>query len=589
MAVRKTLNAPTFESSHRLGYASGPISCAGMHTMPLFQPWLLAALCGLSGIAQACPNWSAERAKAELNQLAEQLANWDRAYHRDGHSPIADELYDQAREHFNRWQTCFAEQAPPEPQPLAGLAGPVAHPVVQTGLGKLADDELDAWLARREAVWIQPKVDGVAVTLVYRAGRLQQAISRGDGRHGQDWTPKVRGLSAVPAQLPEALDAVLQGELYWRLPGHVQAERGGQGARARVAGLLARQDLEPEDAAGIGLFVWDWPDGPAVLPERLTALGRLGFTDSAALGQRVTNAGEARQWRDHWFRSALPFATDGVVLRQANPPPAQHWQARAPSWAAAWKYPVRQALGEVRAVEFRIGRSGRITPLLHLQPVRLDDRIVRKVSAGSLPRWRTLDIRPGDQVAIGLAGGSIPRLEGVVWRSPQREAVFVPDAGAYHPLSCWQPMPGCAEQFQARLEWLAGRQGLDLPGLGPGSWRVLLESGQLDQGLLAWLTLTPEKLETLPGVRVKPLIDGAALARQRSFARWLSALGMPPGIELDETDDWPRLASRSEDQWRQQAGQGPQRARQAHAFFQHPSVRALAAQLAALGIDGFVD
>lgn len=555
--------------------------------MPLFQPWLLAVLCGLSGIAQACPNWSAERAGAELNQLAEQLANWDRAYHRDGHSPIADELYDQARERFDAWRTCFAEQAPAAPQPLAGLAGPVAHPVAQTGLGKLADDELGAWLARRESVWMQPKVDGVAVTLVYRAGRLQQAISRGDGRHGQDWTAKVRGLPAVPAQLPEALDALLQGELYWRLPGHVQAERGGQGARARVAGLLARQRLEPEDAAGIGLFVWDWPDGPATLPERLAALGHLGFTDSAALAQRVAAAGEARHWREHWFRSALPFATDGVVLRQANPPPAQHWKARAPSWATAWKYPVRQALGEVRAVEFRIGRSGRITPLLHLQPVRLDDRIVRKVSAGSLPRWRALDIRPGDQVAIGLAGGSIPRLESVVWRSPQREAVSVPDAGAYHPLSCWQPMPGCAEQFQARLEWLAGRQGLGLPGLGPGTWRALLESGLLEQGLLAWMQLTPDQLSQVPGLRSQPLLEGAEQARHRPLERWLSALGLPPGIRLAAGDDWRRLSGRSAEQWRRQAGLGAQRAHQVQRFFQHPAVQALAAQLGEAGIPGF--
>src|SRR5699024_1415378 len=152
---------------------------------PFLRP-LLAALSLCMPLAQACPDWSVERAKAELHQLADQLAQWDSAYHRDGRSPIADELYDQASQRFARWRDCFPEQAPPAPRPLAGLAGPVAHPVPQTGLSKLADDEIEGWLARREAVWIQPKVDGVAVTLVYRAGQLAQAISRGDGRHGQD-------------------------------------------------------------------------------------------------------------------------------------------------------------------------------------------------------------------------------------------------------------------------------------------------------------------------------------------------------------------------------------------------------------------
>lgn len=551
------------------------------------HPLLLAALCGWCGVAPACPAWSPERASAELTRLATQLADWDIAYHRDGHSPIADELYDQARQRFAQWRACFPRQAPAAPAPLAGLGGEVAHPVAQTGLGKLADDELDAWLQRRPAVWIQPKVDGVAVTLVYRAGRLTRAISRGDGRHGQDWTSRVSALPAVPTRLPEAFDAVLQGELYWRRDAHIQAEHGGRGDRARVAGLLARHTLTPGEAAGIGLFVWDWPDGPAELAQRLAGLARLGFADSAAFSHPLRDADAARHWRERWFRGALPFASDGVVLRQADRPTGRHWQARPPSWAVAWKYPPRQALAEVRSVQFRVGRSGRITPLLHLEPTRLDDRTLRTVSVGSLARWEALDIRPGDQIAVALAGGAIPRLQAVVWRSPQREAVPVPDAAAHHALSCWQPTPGCAGQFLARLEWLSSPQGLDLPGLGPGSWRALLEAGRLEAGLLAWLSLTPAELAALPGVRVQPLLTGADLARQRAFARWLTALGAPPGVLAQEGDDWPRLAARSAQEWQRQPGLGPQQARRAHAFFQHPPVRALAAQLAGLGVEGF--
>lgn len=553
-------------------------------------PLLLAALCGLCGVTHACPTWSPERAATELARLAEQLAAWDTAYHRDGRSLIADELYDQARQRFATWQACFPRQARAAPEPLADLAdlaGMMAHPVAQTGLGKLADDELADWLRRREAVWIQPKVDGVAVTLVYRAGQLAQAISRGDGRHGQDWTARARALPSVPNQLPEPLDAVLQGELYWRLDAHVQAEHGGQGARAKVAGLLARQALSPEEAAGIGLFVWDWPDGPSNLPERMARLAQLGFADSAALTQPIRSGDEARHWRNTWFHAALPFATDGVVLRQADRPAGTHWQARPPSWAVAWKYPVRQALAEVRTVEFRVGRSGRITPLLHLWPTRLDDRTVRTVSAGSLPRWQALDIRPGDQVAVGLAGGSIPRLQSVVWRSPHRQVVTPPEAAAYHPLSCWRPTPGCGGQFLSRLDWLSSRQGLDLPGLGPGTWQALLDSGRLDEGLLAWLSLTPTELDALPGLRAKPLLDGAALARQRSFARWLDALGVPPGVRVQAEDDWGSLAGRSTQAWTRQLGLGMRQAARVHDFFRHAEVQALAARLGELGVAGF--
>ena len=163
----------------------------------------------------ACPPWSAERARSEIGELTQRLAAWDDAYHRRGLAPIDDELYDQARARLQQWQQCFAAQNAPSPSPLAKAGGPLLHPVAQTGLAKLADvAELRAWMAARDDLWIQPKVDGVAVTLVYRDGRLRQAISRGDGRSGQDWTARARQLPAIPTQLPRRDEVFLQGELY---------------------------------------------------------------------------------------------------------------------------------------------------------------------------------------------------------------------------------------------------------------------------------------------------------------------------------------------------------------------------------------
>jgi DNA ligase (NAD+) len=436
---------------------------------------------------------------------------------------------------------------------------------------------------------VQPKVDGVAVTLQYRGGRLQRAISRGDGRSGQDWTAQVRALPGVPQRLAEPRDVLLQGELYWRLVGHVQAENGGAGARSRVAGVLARRQIAAEEAAQIGLLVWDWPDGPADMPTRLADLRRLGFADSVSYSQPVAELADVERWRAHWYRQPLPFATDGVVLRQGRRPSAERWAARPPSWAVAWKYPLRRALAEVRAVEFRIGRSGRITPLLHLAPVMLDGRRISRVSAGSLRRWQALDIRPGDQVAIALAGAVIPRLEQVVWRSIQRAELAVPDPAGYHPLSCWRPTPGCQQQFRARLEWLAGKQGLGLSDLGPGTWQALLDAGALG-GLLDWLDLSAQHVHGLPGFgvrRAERLQASVALARQRDFRRWLTALGVPAGIVATLADDWQSLARRSLDDWRRQPGLGPAGAQQLHGFFQHPEVQALAAQLRAAGVVGF--
>ncbi|MNQ32273.1 DNA ligase B [compost metagenome] len=551
---------------------------------------LLLIVVALDARAGPCPDWPEAQATQEITALGAQIAAWDQAYHRQGVSLVADELYDQARAQLEQWRSCFAGIGPPPADPLSGSAGRIAHPVAQTGLHKLADNAaVRDWMATREDLWIQPKVDGVAVTLVYRAGHLQQAISRGDGRHGQDWTARTRRLPAIPQHLPTPLDLTLQGELYWRLPAHVQAEAGGLGARGRVAGLLARHNLDDEQAANIGLFVWDWPDGPSGMRERLQRLDALGFADSLRLSQPIGDFNQASHWRQHWYRSALPFASDGVVLRQGSRPPAQRWQAAPPHWAAAWKYPLSQALAVVQAVDFRIGRSGRITPVLRLQPISLDERRIEYVSLGSLQRWRSLDIGPGDQVAIQLAGLTIPHLDNVVWRSPHRPVVQAPQPDDYHALSCWRATPACVSQFRARLAWLSGKQGLALPGVGPGTWDKLLQAQQLD-GLLDWLKLSAVQLGEVPGLgplSASKLEQSFALARQRPFADWLRALGLPPSGAAPLADNWDELAQRSRAQWQRQPGIGPSRAAQLQAFFQHPEVRALRERLRQAGVAGF--
>lgn len=537
----------------------------------------------------ACPAWPAERAAREVQALAARIADWDAAYHRDGQALVEDALYDQARARLDAWNRCFPATAR-TPAPLAAAAGTLAHPVPHTGLAKLEDQAaLEAWVAGQDDLWVQPKVDGVAVSLVYQDGALAQAISRGDGRHGQDWTASARQIAAIPATLDSGPGRLLlQGELYWRIDGHVQAEAGGAGARGKVAGLLARQSLNRADGERIGLFVWDWPEGPADMPARLAELRRLGF-DSPAYTHAVRQADDVARWREHWYRQPLPFASDGIVVRHGARPPAARWQAEPPHWAVAWKYLAAQALAEVRTVEFRIGRSGRITPLLHLEPLQLDGRRIARVSVGSFKRWRQLDVRPGDQIAVRLAGLSIPRLDGVAWQTSERVALNVPDPARHHPLSCWQARePGCVEQFHARLVWLGGRQGLALAGIGPGTWQTLQEGGLL-VGLLDWLALSEAQLAELPGFgarRAAQVWRSLQAARQRPFERWLGALGLPPSGKARLAGDWATLAARAPADW-QAAGASHVQAGRLQAFFAHPEVGELRRRLQAAGVAGF--
>jgi len=537
-----------------------------------------------------CPSWGTAHASRQISALQVQISQWDDRYHRQGISAVADELYDQTRLRLEHWRQCFPAASSTSADPLATAGGPVPHPIAHTGVGKHAEQAtVAAWLKGRDEVWVQPKVDGVAVSVVYRSGRLHQLISRGDGTAGLDWTLAARSIAAIPATLPRPVDLVLQGELYWRYDGHVQASAGSDNARSKVAGLMARKTLTAEQGVDLGLFVWDWPEGPATLPERLAGLQALGFAEPAAYSQPIASVEDASRWREHWYNSPLPFASDGLILRQSRRPPATRWQAKVPYWIAAWKYPYAQALAEVRDVTFSIGRSGRITPILELLPVRLDDRTVRRVSSGSLARWQTLDIRPGDHVAIDLAGLTIPRLNSVVWRNPDRIDVAAPAPDDYHALSCWRPESGCDGQFRARLTWLSGKQGLNLPHVGPGTWSRLIEQGHVD-GLLGWLNLAPSHLLDMPGMGQRSrerLLGSFTLARERDFGQWLKALGVPGAPKLGPGDDWQTLAARDNTQWQEQPGIGATRAAQLSAFFRHPEVVQLAEQLGAAGVHGF--
>lgn len=556
--------------------------------------WLLLAICAASriGLAADCPAWTPAQAKEEMAALHDRLDGWNHAYRVDGQSPVDDAVYDQSQQRLAHWRHCFPAQAPAELAHLADATGRVRSPVAQTGLAKLADAAAIAdWMQARgnRDLWVQPKADGVAVTLLYLDGQLRQATSRGDGLHGSDWTAMAGVIAAIPKQLPNAPErVVLQGELYWRLPDHVQAEDGAANARSAVAGALARDTLDAESAAHIGLFVWDWPTGPSDMLSRLAGLKAMGFADSADLSHPVSGIDDVRRWREQWYRHAMPFAADGTVVRQGHRPEASSWRAAPPDWAVAWKYPAASALAEVRAVDFNVGRTGRITPVLELEPVQLDDHRVQRVNVGSLQRWRDMDIRPGDQVEIVLAGLTIPRLQSVAWRAQRRVPVVAPDPAAHDPLSCWSLTDGCERQFHARLVWLGGRQGLQLKGLGADTWQALIDAG-LIHGLLDWMSLTPAQLSAVPGIgraRGEALTATFAEARKRSFVRWLAALGTPTSLATDPAD-WAALSRRGAHDWQALAGIGAGRANQLVAFFACDEVRTQALRLHDARVQGF--
>lgn len=308
---------------------------------------MLLAVSPARGDTDACDGRSSEQLQHDLDRLSSRLQRWADAYYRHGTRLVEDGVYEAARRRQARWRQCLGLAAPAT-QPHAPTDGHIRHPVVQTGLTKADSRRTVAeWLRARQdqELWIQPKVDGVAVTLLYEQGRLSAAISRGDGVRGQDWLPQAQVIAAIPERLPDAPPrVVLQGELYHQRPGHVQSRDGTDGARAAISGLMARDTLDAEAAKHIGLFVWDWPDGPADMTARLEQLAAWGFDDARRDTRRVRSLRDVVQQRQSWYRHPLPFASDGIVLRQGRRPAAATWQPAPPPPTGHWPGSIRHAV-----------------------------------------------------------------------------------------------------------------------------------------------------------------------------------------------------------------------------------------------------
>ena len=558
--------------------------------MKVWMAILIGILCWQSSVWAVCPAWSPARAQEEISRLQQQIKQWDDDYWKEGKSEVEDGVYDQLSARLTQWQRCFGSE--PRDVMMPPLNGAVMHPVAHTGVRKMADKiALSLWMRERSDLWVQPKVDGVAVTLVYRDGKLNKAISRGNGLKGEDWTQKVSLISAVPQTVSGPLaNSTLQGEIFLKREGHIQQQMGGINARAKVAGLMMRQD-DSDTLNSLGVFVWAWPDGPQLMTDRLKELATAGFTLTQTYTRAVKNADEVARVRNEWWKAELPFVTDGVVVRAAKEPESRHWLPGQAEWLVAWKYQPVAQVAEVKAIQFAVGKSGKISVVASLAPVMLDDKKVQRVNIGSVRRWQEWDIAPGDQILVSLAGQGIPRIDDVVWRGAERTKPTPPE-NRFNSLTCYFASDVCQEQFISRLVWLGSKQVLGLDGIGEAGWRALHQTHRFEH-IFSWLLLTPEQLQNTPGIaksKSAQLWHQFNLARKQPFTRWVMAMGIPltrAALNASDERSWSQLLFSTEQFWQQLPGTGSGRARQVIEWKENAQIKKLGSWLAAQQITGF--
>ncbi|EFC2599340.1 NAD-dependent DNA ligase LigB [Escherichia coli] len=558
--------------------------------MKVWMAILISILCWQSSAWAVCPAWSPARAQEEISRLQQQIKQWDDDYWKEGKSEVEDGVYDQLSARLTQWQRCFGNE--PRDAMMPPLAGTVMHPVAHTGVRKLADkNALRLWMREHNDLWVQPKVDGVAVTLVYRDGKLNKAISRGNGLKGEDWTQKVSLIPSVPQTVSGPLaNSTLQGEIFLQREGHIQQQMGGINARAKVAGLMMRQD-DSDTLNSLDVFVWAWPDGPHLMTDRLKELATAGFTLTQTYTRAVKNANEVARVRNEWWKAKLPFVTDGVVVRAAKEPESRHWLPGQAEWLVAWKYQPVAQVAEVKAIQFAVGKSGKISVVASLVPVMLDDKKVQRVNIGSVRRWQEWDIAPGDQILVSLAGQGIPRIDDVVWRGAERTKPTPPE-NRFNSLTCYFASDVCQEQFISRLVWLGSKQVLGLDGIGEAGWRALHQTHRFEH-IFSWLLLTPEQLQNTPGIaksKSAQLWHQFNLARQQPFTRWVMAMGIPltrAALNASDERSWSQLLFSTEQFWQQLPGTGSGRARQVIEWKENAQIKKLGSWLAAQQITGF--
>lgn len=558
--------------------------------MKVWMAILIGILCWQSSVWAVCPAWSPARAQEEISRLQQQIKQWDDDYWKEGKSEVEDGVYDQLSARLTQWQRCFGSE--PRDVMMPPLNGAVMHPVAHTGVRKMVDkNALSLWMRERSDLWVQPKVDGVAVTLVYRDGKLNKAISRGNGLKGEDWTQKVSLISAVPQTVSGPLaNSTLQGEIFLQREGHIQQQMGGINARAKVAGLMMRQG-NSDTLNSLAVFVWAWPDGPQLMTDRLKELATAGFTLTQRYTRAVKNADEVARVRNEWWKAKLPFVTDGVVVRGAKEPESRHWLPGQAEWLVAWKYQPVAQVAEVKAIQFAVGKSGKISVVASLAPVMLDDKKVQQVNIGSVRRWQEWDIAPGDQILVSLAGQGIPRIDDVVWRGAERTKPTPPE-NRFNSLTCYFASDVCQEQFISRLVWLGSKQVLGLDGIGEAGWRALQQTHRFEH-IFSWLLLTPEQLQNTPGIaksKSAQLWHQFNLARKQPFTRWVMAMGIPltrAALNASDERSWSQLLFSTEQFWQQLPGTGSGRARQVIEWKENAQIKKLGSWLAAQQITGF--
>lgn len=575
---------------------------------------------------------SVERRVEELRRL---IRHHDHRYYVLADPEITDYEYDQLfselKDLEDRFPDVRSATSPTQRvggEPLRGL-DQVEHAIPMLSLdNSYSRDELHGWHARicRElgrdpaGLATELKIDGVSISLVYVDGKLERAVTRGDGMVGDDVTANARTIRRLPLEV-EGLPSMVEirGEVYLARSvfDELNRERRGSGEREfanprnAAAGTIRLLDSREASRRRLGLWCYQVARTEGFEEDSHVAslnwLRGFGFPISPglALCSDLTDVeASIESWEQR--RHELDYDTDGVVVKvdSAKERAALGTTARSVRWAVAYKFPPKGRTTTLLDVVVQVGRTGVLTPVAILEPVEIAGSTVSRATLHNFDEVMRLDVRVGDTVWITKGGEVIPKVVGVVSaeRSAGSQPYVVPQTcpvcgtavvRELEEVALRCPNPECPAVVAARLRHFVARGAMEVEGLGSRLLEQLVDADLVSDEASLW-DLEIDSLVELPGwgeVSAANLLEELEAARARPLHRLLFALGIPHVGEraakllAQRFGSLQALAGADHAAFEEVDGIGPVIANSVVEWFAVPRNRALIERLAERGVD----
>lgn len=582
---------------------------------------------------------TSEATRKRVVELRDLLNEHNRLYYQLDAPVLPDAEYDRLLRELQELETQFpalmdasspTQRVGAEPLPYFSE---VVHEVPMLSLDNAFEDEEMRAFDRRlhdrlkddapiEYV-VEPKLDGLAISLMYESGRLVRAATRGDGQRGEDVTQNVRTIRNIPLALhgkaiPQRLE--VRGEVFMPTEGfrkmnqraEAQGEKTFVNPRNAAAGSL--RQLDPRLTAqrplsfycyGVGLLEGGGLPGRHSSRLRQLAAWQLPVNDQTKVVVGIDAAIQAYEDM-HQRRQQLPYEIDGVVFKvdQIELQSVLGFVSRAPRWAIARKFPAQEEMTVVEAIDVQVGRTGALTPVARLKPVFVGGVTVTNATLHNLDEVRRKDVRVGDTVVIRRAGDVIPEVVRVIpEKRPIHTQAFAmpshcPVCGAVAERVEGEAVIRCSgglfckAQMKESIRHFASRKAMDIDGLGEKLVEQMVERG-LIQTPADLYRLQVEQLVDLDKMGQKSaenLIEALQKSKSTTLARFIYALGIREVGEVTAENlahhfsGLDALARAEPETLEQIPDIGPVVAQHIHVFFEQPHNMEVVQSLRSSGI-----